>query len=297
MTGRQLPPLTWLRAFEASARHLSFTQAAHDLNLTQSAISQHVRSLEEHLGHPLFVRNPRALRLTEAGANYLPSVREAFDLLARGTQALTGGGSRHRLAVHSNLSFSVHWLAPRLRGLARLHPWLRLNLTTSAWEEGNPFGERTVEIRFGRPGDMPDQAVRLSHDRSYPVCAPTYQAGQYDLATAQLYDCAGMVSTWDTWARATNTPFERSGEVTLASTYLIGLGATLAGGGMVMCHDMLVSGLLASGTLVRPFEGHAKMTEGYFLIPPAENYATPASRAFTDWLLTEIRAGHDHGTV
>ncbi|KZY29817.1 hypothetical protein A3731_25920 [Roseovarius sp. HI0049] len=84
MSGNAFPPLSWLRAFEAAARHLSFTLAAQELNLTQSAVSQHVRSLEDYLGRELFIRRTRALQLTEAGANYLPTVREAFEVLARG---------------------------------------------------------------------------------------------------------------------------------------------------------------------------------------------------------------------
>ena len=84
-----LPPLNWLRAFETSARHLSFTLAASELNLTQSAVSQHVRSLESFLGRDLFLRKTRAIELTEAGANYLPVVREAFQMLASGTRAFT----------------------------------------------------------------------------------------------------------------------------------------------------------------------------------------------------------------
>lgn len=90
MQANPLPHLTWLRAFEATARHLSFTLAAQELGLTQSAVSQHVRNLELYLGRDLFIRSTRALALTEAGGNYLPTVREAFDMLTQGTRSVFG---------------------------------------------------------------------------------------------------------------------------------------------------------------------------------------------------------------
>ncbi len=108
-----LPPLGWLRTFEAAARHLSFTGAARDLNMTQSAVSQQIKALEGHLGQPLFLRRHRALELTEAGITYLPVVRDAFRTLVRGTQAVTGA-QQNAVQVQCNITFAVNWLAPRL---------------------------------------------------------------------------------------------------------------------------------------------------------------------------------------
>ncbi|MEM8776412.1 MAG: LysR family transcriptional regulator [Pseudomonadota bacterium] len=284
-----LPPLSWLRAFEAAARHLSFTQAAQELNLTQSAISQHVRSLESFLGHALFIRKTRALSLTEAGSNYLPTVREAFDLLARGTQSFVGMDRGRLLSLQCNLSFSVHWLAPRLQRLQAAHPWLILNVSTSIWEQRNDLSDYTLEIRFGRAGDMSDHAIKLTDDMLFPVCSPTYQNGDFSLDSAFLFDCSGVMSTWEVWARAQDIDFARAAEVNLASTYLVGMAAAQHGGGIVMCHDTLAADLLARGDLVRPFAGCAKMAESYFLFAPASHNETPASRVFSDWLMSELQ--------
>ena len=139
-----LPPLNWLRAFEAAARHLSFTQAAKELNVTQSAVSQHVRSLETYLGRELFIRRTRALHLTEAGASYLPTIREAFGTLARGTRAFRGGDPGRNLMVQCNLSFTAFWLVRRLAGLVEAHPWLVLNLMTPIWDPER--SSRTAEV-------------------------------------------------------------------------------------------------------------------------------------------------------
>ena len=189
-----LPPLNWLRAFETSARHLSFTLAASELNLTQSAVSQHVRSLESFLGRDLFLRKTRAIELTEAGANYLPVVREAFQMLASGTRAFTGGDRGRTLTLHCNMAFSVHWLAPRLKRLYAAHPWIVLNIVTPIWDPERQAANAQVEIRFGRPEDMSPAAQQLTKERFFPVCAPSYQEGEIDLETAVLLDCAGTLT-------------------------------------------------------------------------------------------------------
>ena len=278
-----LPPLTWLRAFEAAARHLSFTQAAAELNLTQSAVSQHVRSLENAVGLTLFIRKTRALQLTEGGSNYLPIVQEAFEVLATGTRALTGDRGR-QLRVRCNLAFSTFWLAPRLGTLLEAHPWLTLNLTTPIWDPQNAEGVPEVEIRFGRPALMPQAARLLAAERAYPVCAPRAGPVFRDWETAPLFDCTGVTTNWHAWLadQGHALPPERS--VNLASTYVVAMTAALNGGGLSMAHDMLATGLLTQRRLERPYDHSVAMPEGYFLLPPATHEETPAARTFVDWL-------------
>ncbi|KIC25595.1 MULTISPECIES: LysR family transcriptional regulator [unclassified Leisingera] len=283
-----LPPLTWLRAFEASARHLSFTRAAAELNLTQSAISQHVRSLENFLGRELFIRKTRALELSEAGANYMPIVREAFDLIAAGTQAFTGGDQGRHLVLQCNMAFSVFWLSPRLPRLYERFPWLVLNIVTPIWDPERHASSAGTEIRFGRPNDMSAAAVRLTYDRFYPVCAPGYQDGKVDFNSATLLDCAGVTGSWGAWFKSQDLPFERNHEVNLASTYVIAMTAAVNGAGMAMSHDTLAEGLLESGQLVRASDHSAELLENYFLMPPPSHASTPASRAFLEWLVGEL---------
>ena len=290
MSADGLPPLTWLRAFEASARHLSFTRAAAELNLTQSAISQHVRSLEAFLGRELFIRRTRAIALTEVGGNYLPVVREAFDLLAAGTLAFTGGGRGRNLVLQCNMGFSVLWLAPRLHRLQARHPWLVLNIVTPIWDPERHAANAAVEIRFGREEEMSASAERLAQERFFPVCRPDYQGGRPDPETAQLLDCAGLTGTWSAWFRTQGRPFARDGEITLTSTFVIAIQAVLHGAGLAMAHDMLVGDLLREGRLIRPFEHAPTLTEAYYLMPPPTHAATPASRAFLDWLREELAA-------
>ncbi len=283
-----LPPLTWLRAFEAAARHLSFTRAASELNLTQSAVSQHVRNLESFLGRQLFIRKTRALDLTEAGASYLPVVSEAFDLIRKGTQSFTGGDRGQHLIIQCNLAFSVFWLAPRLSGLYERHPWIVLNIITPIWLPERHAAQAAMEIRFGRDDEMPANARRLTRDRFFPVCAPDYHQGKPDLETATLFDCAGMTGTWNAWFKGQGLNFKRSEEVNLVSTFVISISAALQGAGVTMAHDSIAERLLAEGRLMRVSTHSEPMQESYFLLPASRHASRASVDVFLDWLEGEL---------
>ena len=283
-----LPPLNWLRAFEVAARHLSFTQAAVELNVTQSAVSQHVRSLEAYLGREMFIRRTRALHLTEAGANYLPTVREAFEILASGTRAFRRDDRGRSLVVQCNLAFWTFWLAPRLAGLVERHPWLLLNLTTPIWDPERSARTAEVEIRFGRPNDVSDAAVRLSRDQYYPVCRTGYAQGEPDWMQAPLFDSSGVMENWESWLASQGLSMPAHKRVHLGSTYVVSVHAALNGAGLAMAHDTIALDLLASGALARPYAHRAAMSQAYFLIAPPGHGETPASRVFQQWILDEI---------
>lgn len=290
MTGSGLPPLSWLRAFEAAARHLSFTRAAQELNLTQSAISQHVRNLESYLGHALFIRRTRALELTEAGANYLPTIREAFDLLAAGTRAFTGGDRGQSVVVQCNLAFSAFWLTPRLKRLMERHPWLSLDIVTPVFDPERSAGAAAMEIRFCRASDIAGMAERLTQERYYPVCHPDFAGGQPDWHASPLFDCSGVVGNWEAWAGSQGESLPEGRRISLASTYVISLNAAIHGAGLAMAHDMLARDLIEAGRLIRPYDHAPDMAESYFLLAPARYGETPASRAFKDWIDEEMAA-------
>ena len=288
-----LPPLNWLRAFEASARNLSFTGAARDLNMTQSAVSQQIKSLEAYMGRPLFFRHARSLELTQTGQSYLPVVREAFRTLSHGTRALTGT-ARDVLQVQSNLSFSVHWLAPRLAEFYAIHPEVRLAITTELWEPRDMAGGADVEIRFSlRPSDQV-YAELLATDLYYPVCAPDYAVSLEELDQHALYDCSNRMGTWTVWAEEQNLPWSNP-PVTYATTYCVSMAAARAGGGLALAHDLIAKDMIAAGELVAPFPHRAAMQEAYHLIQTPQAQTMPAAQKFTNWLRETL--ARDHGTV
>ncbi len=236
----------------------------------------------------MFIRKSRALEFTEAGANCLPVVREAFKLIRRGTQAFVGNDRGKRLLLQCNLAFSVFWLAPRLHRLHARYPWLTLSVVTPIWDPERHTSQATAEFRSGRPDDMSGTTQRLTDDIYFPVCSPGYRSGNPDIETATLFDCAGITGSRDALFNSQGKPFERGGDVNLTSTFVISISAAIHGAGISMAHDSLVADLLPTGRLVRA-SGHAdRMLEGYFLLPAAGVASTPASDLFFDWLSEEI---------
>lgn len=281
-----LPPLGWLRTFEAAARHLSFTGAARDLNMTQSAVSQQIKALESHLRQPLFHRRPRALELTEAGITYLPVVREAFRTLIRGTRAVTGD-NQNTVQVQCNITFAVNWLGPRLPRFRARHPDVHLNIFTELWEPREMAEGAAVEIRYSlRPADTVRTEL-LRSEQYYPVCAPGYQVTLETLVGQPLYDCSNLLSNWATWAeeQALNWP---DPPITYATTYMVGLSVAMAGGGLCLAHDTIAGSLIEQGRLIAPFAHRAAMPEAYYLLLSPQAEETPGAVAFANWIRAEI---------
>ena len=281
-----LPPLNWLRAFEAAARHLSFTDAAAELHMTQSAVSQQIKSLEGHLGKPLFHRRPRALELTPTGLLYLPVVREAFRTLTRGTRAMLGP-QQQVLQVQSNITFAIHWLAPRLGRFQKCHPEVQLNIRTELWEPRDMAEGADVEIRYSLRPSQHLNARLIREDHYYPVTAPGYDVKLDDLADHPLYDCANLMCNWPSWAEDQGLDWPDP-HVTYCTTYSVSMAVVAAGGGVALAHDTIAAGLLAEGKLVAPFDHRVAMQEAYYLMIAPHARDIPAAQAFSEWLIDEI---------
>lgn len=286
---QDLPPLNWLRAFEASARHLSFTGAAGELNMTQSAISQQIKALEGHLGRPLFHRRPRVLELTETGITYLPVVREAFQMLLRGTKAVTGA-QEGVVQVQSNLTFAVHWLAPRLHRFRTAHPDVTLNIMTELWEPRRLVEGVDIEIRYSLRPDVGARAELLRRDHYYPVCAPGYPVTLKDLHQQPLFDCSNLLGNWAAWAEDQSL-FWPNPQITYATTFTFTLSVAAAGNGLALGHDVITKRLMETGQLVAPFEHRADMPEAYYLVLSPQAEQNPGVQAFANWLRHEIAKG------
>lgn len=171
-----LPPLLGVHAFEASARHLSFVAAGSELHLSPAAISQRVRTLERHLGVPLFVRRARSLRLTEAGAAYLPAVRDLLEDLAAATLGVFGMTDRASLVIRVQASYASTWLAPRLPLFRQEFPDVQLRLLTAIWADTLTPSAIDLEIRQGN-GSWPGfRSSKLHDDFAVAVYGPGFLA-------------------------------------------------------------------------------------------------------------------------
>ena len=289
----RLPPLNWLRAFEASARALSFTEAAQELHMTQSAVSQQIKSLESALGRQLFHRRARGLELTDIGRGYLPTVQAAFNTLEEGTAVLTGRNEPDVLELHSNISFATYWLTPRLQQFMNEFPWVQLDVATSIWPTEKPRNLAAVEIVLGHGKWEGRAGQRLTRDSIFPVCTPEVAKkirDVDDLLLLPLFELPGTLQTWDNWlaGHMGHRKFERP-RTHLVSTWALSMQWALHGLGVALAHDTVANDLIAAGRLVRPIDYALPMKEAYYLISPEGSLINPAAKAFKSWLIQQMK--------
>lgn len=294
---QSLPPLNWLRAFESSARHLNFTHAAEELNLTQAAVSQQVKGLEVKLGSPLFKRLPRGLELSEAGQAYLPAVHEAIERLSAATDEIFGQGHRKVLTVHVNLVFFMHWLAMRLPEFRRLHPDINLRITSNIWV-GDTDVEADLEIRHGQGKWTGLKADRLTWDSLVPVCSPSLATDlkplntPEDLAHHQLLHVLGYEEGWGYWLKKAGADRVDSSQGLQFDTLISALRLAELGQGVALARSSLVEHMLEQGTLIAPFEQRFSTEEAFYLVYSPLVTAKPQAAAFIAWLVSQAQATH-----
>ena len=291
MTGR-LPSLNGLRAFEAAARHLSVTLAAAELNVTQTAISPHIRRLEEELGIRLFIRQNRALALTPQARDYLPGVRAAFNDLRLATDRLQRTDN-NVLTVSTLASMAAKWLLPRLPAFQQAHPGIDVRITTSTSMVDFKNGDVDAAIRYGR-GRWPGlRADWLTADQLFPVCSPALLTGNRPLLKPEdlanhtlLHSSAGYDDDWRLWLTAAGLPMDISKQPGLSFDMIfMTLQAAIDGVGVAMARTTYVEGDLAKGRLVVPFKISLPADAGFYLVSPEATADAPKLTAFRTWLL------------
>jgi len=299
---RRLPSLNALRAFEAAARHRSFTKAAQELNVTQAAVSHQIKALEESLGLPLFERLNRALVLTDAGREYLPILSEAFDLIDVATRRLARSHSQGALKISIIPSFAAKWVLPRLPRFRERHP--DIDVLLSAKEAMVDFGRDDIDIglRFG-PGRYPGLAVEpLMTDRKFPVCSPKLLHGRHPLREPEdlrfhtlLQDDVdvlndGITITWTKWLQAAGVHSVDGGRGPGFTDSSMVLAAAIAGHGVALARASLAGDDIASDLLVKPFGPELRTVYSYWMVTRPDGLDSPKVQAFRTWLLEEVRA-------
>lgn len=291
----RLPPLTALRAFDAAARHMSFAQAAAELNVTPAALSFQIKSLEEHLGQPLFHRLNRAVELTEAGRLLAPGTAEGFQTLTSAWRATRRLKDNSKLSVTAGPAFTAKWLAPRLYEFAQTHPDIELRFTASLRIMDFSRDEIDVAIRFGYGPDPDLYACPLAFEWLTPVMTPQL-AAQYprpqDLRKAPIMfdesvDFLRPKCDWKTWFRAVGIDFDPVHGARFSQADHA-VDAALAGAGVVLGRRALVIKDLHEGRLVAPYKVALK-TKAHFRFLCLKGAETrPQIRAFRDWIIAEI---------
>ncbi|RTM15114.1 MAG: transcriptional regulator GcvA [Bradyrhizobiaceae bacterium] len=292
MTAR-LPSLNGLRAFEAAARHLSFTLAASELNVTQTAISHQIRRLEEELGIRLFIRQNRALALTPEARDYLPGVRAAFNDLRLATDRLLRKDDDKVLTVSTLASLAAKWLLPRLTDFQEQHPGIDVRITTSTSLVDFQRDNVDAAIRYGR-GQWPGlRADWLMADELFPVCSPSLLRGDKPLRRpedlrnhALLHTSNSNSDDWRLWLTAAGLPADiaRQPGITFDMIFMT-IQAAIDGIGVAMGRTSYVQDDIAKGRLVVPFKIALPADAGFYLVAPEGRREAPKLTAFRQWLI------------
>lgn len=292
MTAR-LPSLNGLRAFEAAARHLSFTLAASELNVTQTAISHQIRRLEEELGIRLFIRQNRALALTPEARDYLPGVRAAFNDLRLATDRLLRKEDDKVLTVSTLASLAAKWLLPRLTDFQEQHPGIDVRITTSTSLVDFQRDNVDAAIRYGR-GQWPGvRADWLMADELFPVCSPSLLRADKPLRRPEdlrnhplLHTSNANSDDWRLWLTAAGLPADiaRHPGITFDMIFMT-IQAAIDGIGVAMGRTSYVQDDIAKGRLVVPFKIALPADAGFYLVAPEARREAPKLAAFRQWVL------------
>ena len=308
---RRLRPvqLAALRGFEASARLLSFTLAAQELNLTQSSISRQVAALERQIGRPLFVRRTRAIELTPAGERLLRSVQQALGQLDRTVDELRGHGHPARITLATYASFASLWLVPRIASFQRDHPDIELRI-----DAGDRFVDLAAEdvdlaIRWTRPASVPRDALQLLTEEVTPAVSPLLlersnvrlKAPQdlFQLPLLELDDSlpTSAAGAWTRWFEFAGVRAAPPAPRLLFTFVDQSVQAAVRGQGVVLGRSPFLDDLTASGDLVTPFAKLRMPTGfGFWLIEREAARHAPHVVAFRNWIRAEFERGPQRQT-
>jgi LysR family transcriptional regulator, glycine cleavage system transcriptional activator len=289
---RRLPQLNALKAFEAAARHESFTRAAEELCVTQGAVSHQVKALEVELGVKLFNRERQRLVITEAGREYLIVLRDALDRIAVGTERLLQRQSSGVLTVSTSPDFAAKWLVNRLGRFAEEHPGIDLRVSATLHHVDFAREDVDLAVRHG-DGNWPGMDVaRLSAEHLFPVCSPKLLAGRNRLTKPANVLKFPLIHAddrkdWARWLEAVGVDGAKLSHGPVLNRVSMVIDAAIDGQGIALARTTLAASDLISGRLVRPFDEELRLSKTYWVICPKATTTLPKIVMFRDWLLSE----------
>ena len=288
----RLPPLNALKAFEAAARHESFTHAAKELCVTQGAVSHQVKALETELALKLFNRERQRLIITEAGRDYLAVVRDAFDRIAIGTERLLQRQNGGVLTVSTSPDFAAKWLVHRLGHFAEAHTGIDLRVSATLHHVDFAREEVDLAVRHG-DGNWPGlDAVRLSPEQLFAVCSPKLLSGKRGLtkpADILKFPLIHMDSRadWKNWFQEAGIDDAAAVHGPVLNRASMVIDAAINGQGIALARTTLAAWDLINGHLVRPFALALPLSKTYWIVCPKAAAHLPKIVTFRDWLLAE----------
>ena len=293
---RKLPPLNALRAFEAAGRYLSFTGAAEELLVTQSAVSRHVGALEEWLGVKLFFRRQRGIELTARGEAYFRSLSSSLDQIDHATRRVRDNADETLLRLKLPPTFAIRWLAPRLARFKALHPAIEMQITTS--HNPGDFEREDVDVfvhsEFGAP---PGEGYRrLFGEVLLPVCSPRLLENgpplrePADLTRHVLLSSTNRPRDWPLWLAGAGVPGLEMRDAMTFDNAALAYQAAIDALGVVMAQRALIAEDLAAGRLVAPLPQQVSTQGAYYLAFQPHRPKAPRVAAFETWLMAEAAA-------
>ena len=288
--------LSSIRAFEAVARRQSFTKAATELHLTQTAVSHQVRKLESRLRAQLFIRDREGARLSEAGRHFLPAVQSALDTLSSATQRVLDRNDETSLSIVSLAAFGLKCLLPLLPDFRRRYPYIRIRFGSVISYDAGADHDYHVSIRYGS-GDWPGMTVfKVAEEHLFPVCSPKF------LTQAQLTKPEDMIEhtlitttsqafrdDWPEWLAPFNQSPDDFRDVISCDTMLAATQAAIDGLGLAIGRTPLVNHDLREGRLIEPFRKRLPSATGYYITCAPEYANRQSVRFFIDWLLGHFK--------
>ena len=293
---RRLPSLNALRAFEAAARHCSFRNAAAELNVSHSAISHQVKSLEHQLNIELFIRSARAVELTLPGKRYYHELRDALDRIDSATRELLNPQDRRTLTVQVYSTFAVRWLVPRLERFRTAQPDIQIRLISA--QTNVDFSNEDVDaaVWIGDPDEQDIHYDFLFHSQVFPVCSPSLLNGQPplekpdDLRHHQILQVYPSPEDWSLWLAANDVDgIDLSAAIQLDS-YDHALTVATEGRGVALAAQPFVERDLRSKLLVAPFPSRVRANGDWYLVSRKSAQPSEKIDAFRQWLLEEMQA-------
>jgi len=289
---RRLPSLNALKAFEAAARHESFTKAADELSVTQGAVSHQVKALESDLGIRLFDRDRQRLNITRAGRAYLDVIRDAFDRIALGTENLQHQSKAGAITVSTSPDFAAKWLVNRLGRFAESHP--DIDLRVSATMHHVDFAREDVDlaVRHGDGKWAGLDVVRLCSEELFPVCSPKLLSGRNRLQTPRDVLRFPLLhlderKDWSEWLEVAGVTDAQPSHGPVMNRASMIIDAAVDGQGVALARTTLAAWDLINGRLARPFAAALRLSKSYWIVCPKATSTLPKVAVFRDWLLSE----------
>ncbi|MGB0894751.1 MAG: transcriptional regulator GcvA [Parashewanella sp.] len=287
---RRLPPLNAVKAFEAAARHLSFTRAAEELFVTQAAVSHQIKALEEYLGLKLFRRKNRALLLTEEGQSYFLDIKDIFVQIAESTERLLARSATGSLTVSMSPSFAIQWLVPRLAKFSEQNPDIDVRIKAVDSEDDHLTDDVDVAIYYGE-GNWPNLRLdKLRNEVLIPVCSPLLLTGPKplnkpeDLKQHTLLHDMGR-HDWKAWFKKCGVSGINVNQGPIFSHSSLVLQAAVHGQGIALGYSVLATPDIKAGRLVIPFQEVLVSPNAYYLVCDNSQAELGKIAAFREWML------------